>query len=57
MKPKILPLLEHCIETGVLFGYRRPFKHDDNPSEEYIVSCIQEEIMNQVYEHFEFDES
>lgn len=57
MKPKIVPLLEHCVQEGVLSGYSKAFKNDNNPSEEHITTCIQNSIMIQIYEHFEFNES
>lgn len=56
MKPKLLPLLERCIEDGVTRGYNRSYKHTDEPSDVYmqqmIISCVMEEI----HEWFDFDE-
>jgi hypothetical protein len=46
MKPKIYPILEECIESGILFGFRRAFKHTDDPSEEQVVEHMLREIMN-----------
>ena len=40
MKPKFLPVLEMCIENGLTYGYRRAFKHNDNPTEEQITDQI-----------------
>lgn len=54
MKPKILPVLEMCIENGLAYGYRRAFKHDDNPSEEFITNAIKDSIMHELYEWFDF---
>jgi hypothetical protein len=56
MKPKILPVLEMCIENGLAYGYRRAFKHTDNPTEEQITHAIRESIMHELYEWFDFDE-
>jgi hypothetical protein len=55
MKPKILPVLEMCIETGLTYGYRRAFKHTDDPSEEFITNTIKESIMHELYEWFDFE--
>ena len=55
MKPKFLPVLEMCIETGLIYGYHRAFKHDDDPSEEQITNTIKESIMHELYEWFDFD--
>ena len=55
MKPKILPVLEMCIENGLAYGYRRAFKHTDNPTEEQITNQIRESIMHELYEWFDFD--
>ena len=55
MKPKILPVLEMCIENGLTIGYRRAFKHTDNPTEEQITNQIRESIMNELYEWFDFE--
>ena len=55
MKPKILPVLEMCIENGLTYGYRRAFKHNDNPTEEQITDQIKQSIMNELYEWFDFN--
>jgi len=56
MKPKSLPLLERCIESGIELGYNRAFKHEDNPSKEHIQNCIYTSIMGEFYEWFDFEE-
>jgi hypothetical protein len=56
MKPKIYPILEECIESGILFGFRRAFKHDDNPSEEQVVAHMLNEIMFAINEKFDFED-
>ena len=55
MKPKFLPVLEMCIENGLTYGYRRAFKHNDNPTEEEITDQIKQSIMHEIYEWFYFD--
>jgi len=54
MRPKIRPLLEMCINEGVLRGYRRAHKHVENPTEESICEHIEEQIMSSLYDYFNF---
>jgi hypothetical protein len=56
MKPKFRVILNQAIEEGVLRGYRRAFKHNEDPSEEVICENIEECVMSQIYEYFTFDE-
>ncbi len=56
MKPKIHVILSQAIEEGVLRGYRRAFKHNEDPSEEVICETIEDCVMSQIYEYFTFDE-
>ena len=55
MKPKFRVILEQAIEEGVLLGYRRAFKHNEEPSEEVICETIEECVMSAIYEYFTFD--
>ena len=55
MKPKILPVLEMCIENGLTYGYRRAFKHTDYPTVDQITQAIKESIMHELYEWFDFE--
>ena len=55
MKPKILPVLEMCIENGLAYGYRRAFKHTDDPTEEQITQAIKDAIMLELYEWFDME--
>jgi len=56
MKPKFRVLLDQAISEGVLRGYRRAFKHNENPTEETIVETIEDCVMGSLYEYFTFDE-
>ena len=56
MKPKTLPVLEMCIETGTTVGWNRAFKHNDNPSEDVIRQAIASAIIHELYEWFDFEE-
>ena len=57
MKPKLLSLLERCIEDGIALGYNRAFKHNDSPSKEEFQHEIHKAIMNEIYEWFDFPEN
>ena len=56
MKPKLLPVLEECIERGLARGYNRAFKHDDTATDEQIWSAQHHAIMHEIYERFDFEE-
>jgi len=56
MKPKILPVLEMCIENGLARGIRRAYKHTDEPSEEHMLDVMEKAIMEEISEWFEFEE-
>jgi hypothetical protein len=56
MKPKIIPLLEECIEEGLQIGYHRAHKHIDKPFEEQIWKQQQSAIMEEIFERFDFEE-
>ena len=55
MTPKFRVILEQAINEGVLRGYRRAFKHNEDPSEEVICETIEECVMSAIYEYFTFD--
>ena len=57
MKPKILPVLEMCVETGTMVGWNRAFKHNDKPGEDVIREAIASAIMHELYEWFDFEET
>ena len=56
MKPKLINLIEQCIETGIQRGWNRAFKHDDVPPEDMVRERIREAIWLELYEWFDFDE-
>ena len=56
MKPKFNVILEQALEEGVKRGYRRAFKHIDDPTEESICQHIEEQVMSSLYEYFDFDD-
>jgi hypothetical protein len=56
MKPKTYVILTETIENAIPLGYRRAFKHDENPCKDYMFSCIHEAIIQAIFERFTFDE-
>jgi hypothetical protein len=56
MIAKTKVILEMAIEQGVRRGYVRAFKHNDSPTEEHILSTIEECVMGEIYEYFSFDD-
>lgn len=55
MKPKIYTILAQAVEEGVKRGYRRAFKHVENPSEESIIDAVDTAVMASILEYFTFD--
>ena len=56
MKPKIYNLVSLAVEEGVRSGYRRAYKHDDNPLESLVISTLHTEIMVALSDYFSFEE-
>ena len=55
MKIKIYKLIEELVEQGTNAGWNRAHKHTDTPDEETIKNCIEQYIMNNFHDYFEFD--
>jgi hypothetical protein len=56
MKPNTYVIMERAVEEGARLGYRRAFKHVENPSEEAIVEAIVDGVMLTVSEVFVFSD-
>jgi hypothetical protein len=54
MRIKYDVVLRDCIENGIKRGYRRAFKHVENPDENSIFQHLEEAIMGEIYEYFDF---
>ena len=54
MRVKFRVILDQAISEGVKIGYRRAFKHNEDPSEEIICETIEECVMSSLYEYFTF---
>ena len=46
-------ILEQCVAGGVASGYRRAYKHNDDPSMEAIQAAIVASILQNIEEAFE----
>jgi hypothetical protein len=56
LKAKVYPLVCDAIEVGIDRGYRRAYKHIDNPDEDQIKSAIYEAVLQEMFERFYIDE-
>jgi len=45
-----------CIERGIGFGIRRAYKYSDKPTEESFKEEIYREVLNAIFEYFDFIE-
>ena len=57
MKAKTRVILEEAIDEGIRVGYRRAFKHTDNPDEHWVMENVRNEIMNCIDLRFDFEEN
>jgi hypothetical protein len=57
MKAKEYHLIAKCVETGVMFGWNRAHKHDENPDPEAVRDAIEHAVMNEICEWFDFEDS
>ncbi len=57
MTPKDYRLLVRCVEEGVQYGYNRAHKHTDSPSEDLLKTNIEDAVLAEIGEWFDFDET
>jgi len=55
MRAKIRPILEECIELGIVRGLEKAHKHTDEPTHAHIWEQIEIEIWSYIDERFEFE--
>lgn len=46
-------IIERAIEEGVSYGVRRAFKHTDQPSEEELITQIEQSVSTSLWEVLE----
>ena len=56
MKAKEYNLITQCVETGVMLGWNRAHKHDATPDPEAIRDAIEQAILSEICEWFDFEE-
>ena len=55
MRAKEYNLMAKCIEDGIVIGYKRAFKHSENPNEDFVRESIYTEVLREICENFYFD--
>lgn len=55
MKAKEYNLIAQCVETGVMSGWYRAHKHNDAPDSEAIRYAIEQAVLNEICEWFNFE--
>ena len=56
MRVRERPVIEQCVEVGVMRGIRRAFKHSETPSREDLEREAIRAVLEEVNESFEFSE-
>lgn len=56
MRVRERPVIEQCVEVGVMRGIRRAFKHSETPSREDLEREAIRAVLEEVNEWFEFSE-
>ena len=56
MKPRTREIIERCLEEGVRHGYRRAYKHVENPSEEGFIDNVLNCIWLEIDSYFSFSD-
>lgn len=56
MKAKEYNVLTRCIEEGVMRGWNRAYKHEENPDPQHIRDQIEQAVLNEICEWFDFED-
>ena len=56
MKAKEYNLIAQCVENGVKLGWNRVNKYHENPDHETICDVIENAVLNEICEWFDFEE-
>ena len=55
MKANMRMLLERCIEEGLERGYNRAHKHTENPTQDGMITSMQDAIWLEIDTFFKFE--
>lgn len=55
MKVNEYKVLTEAIERGISYGWNRAYKHTDNPTADAIKTQIEDAIMQEICEYFDFN--
>ena len=55
MKAKEYNLIAQCVETGVMLGWNRAYKHSE-PEPQHIRDQIEQAVLNEICEWFDFED-
>lgn len=56
MKAKDYKILKECIERGSVFGLSRAYKHNEQPEVDFVAQCIEEAVLHEICEYFDFED-
>jgi len=54
MRAKEYKLMSRAVEEGVAYGWRRAHKHVEDPSDAIVLTEIEQAVINEICEWFEF---
>ena len=55
IRARVYPLMREAVEAGTAYGWQRAHKHVDDPTPEAIKEAIEQAVMNEICERFQFD--
>jgi hypothetical protein len=56
MKPNYYQIIRECVEIGSRHGVSRAHKHTDDPPYDLIETCVQDAIMMEIVNKFDFSQ-
>jgi hypothetical protein len=55
IRAKVYPLMREAVEAGIAYGWMRAHKHVDDPGPDAIKEALEQAVMNEICERFQFD--
>ena len=56
IRARTYPILARAVEDGIAYGWQRAHKHTDTPDADHVKDQIEQAVMSEICEVFEFDE-